>query len=646
MTARQVECDPIYLFEPQKVMISLFRLVKYLAHLVAGIGLAAAANAAPQDPVALEHFIDGVWYSQKQSHPSMGAVVTVVKDGEIWLNKGYGWADWDTQTRVDAEQSLFRIASISKPFTWIAAMQLVEQGRLDLDEDVNAYLSAFQIPATFPEPITMRHLMSHNAGFEDVVIDLGRRSAAELQPLGEYLADHLPRRMRPPGVFSSYSNHSTAIAAHVVEAISGLDWSTYIEQNVLVPLQMERTSARHPMAEKLRTSLATSYSLRGGEWRPQEFLHWFIYPAGMMSTTGADMARFMLSQLAGGPPLLSEATHQLMLQPVYRPFDAANAWLHGYVERNANGVVSYGHGGDLNGYHSELALFPELNLGVFVAVNTDPSANFGMHLIDALLDYHFPQAPPSVPRPSADALQMQEALHGAYAGLRRNFSDFSKLALLIGHVQVDTNDDGYLTLSSGNGTKQFSSVGDDRFVARYDHEVIQFVRDENGDVSHLHRSGFAASTMDKLAWFANPTLHQYLFAVVGLVALITIVSIPLAVLRRRLGKGGAGDIPPLPAWFNGLLFLLALGVLVNLFMLIQGLQNTDDMYFGIPPRIVAALVLSSVVCAGMLACAFAGGLLLARGVGTLSGRLGAGVFCITSLMYVWLCYYWNILVFL
>ncbi|MFT5580148.1 MAG: CubicO group peptidase (beta-lactamase class C family) [Paraglaciecola psychrophila] len=140
-----------------------------------------AAEKNEQDPLInptqLEAFMDGLWLSQKESNYVMGAVVTIVKDNQIILNKGYGFSDYDKRIKVDAAQTLFRIASISKPFTWTAVMQLVEQGKLDLDEDINSYLKEFQVPATFADPVTMEHLMTHTAGFEDVVLDLGRRSA-------------------------------------------------------------------------------------------------------------------------------------------------------------------------------------------------------------------------------------------------------------------------------------------------------------------------------------------------------------------------------------------------------------------------------------------------------------------------------------
>ena len=121
----------------------------------------------PTDPVELEAFIDGMMAAHMPSRDIPAATIAVVKDGELFFAKGYGFADRENRTPVEADTTLFRIASISKLFTWTAVMQLAERGQLDLDADVNTYLKSFQIPATYPEPITMKHLLSHTPGFEE-----------------------------------------------------------------------------------------------------------------------------------------------------------------------------------------------------------------------------------------------------------------------------------------------------------------------------------------------------------------------------------------------------------------------------------------------------------------------------------------------
>src|SRR5262249_32882019 len=159
-------------------------------------------------PAEMESFIDGFMALQLREAPAAGATVAVVKDGQLFFAKGYGYADIDKRVPVDPEKTLFRPGSISKTFTWTAVMQLVEQGKLNLDRDVNTYLREFKLPATFPAPVTLRNLMTHTAGFEDGAVGyLFKSSPSELVPIDQFLRAHVPTRVRPPTTdFSSGAN--------------------------------------------------------------------------------------------------------------------------------------------------------------------------------------------------------------------------------------------------------------------------------------------------------------------------------------------------------------------------------------------------------------------------------------------------------
>ena len=124
---------------------------------------AVSVQAEPADSKELETFIDGIMADQMKTNHIPGAVVSVVKDGKSILEKGYGYSDYENTIPVDPQRTLFRVGSASKLFVWTAVMQLVEQGKLSLDADVNTYLD-FKIPATYPQPITMKNLMALSVG--------------------------------------------------------------------------------------------------------------------------------------------------------------------------------------------------------------------------------------------------------------------------------------------------------------------------------------------------------------------------------------------------------------------------------------------------------------------------------------------------
>ncbi len=207
------------------------------------------------DPAEMATFFDGVMLSNMEKNFIPGVVVAVVKDGEVFFSKGYGYADSANKVAVDPDTSLFRIGSISKVFTATAVMQLVEDGKLDLDTDINTYLD-FEIADTYDQPITLAHLLSHAAGFEDRGYEVWAEDAESLVPLGEWLKDHQPARVRPAGTIASYSNYGIALAGYIVERVSGMSYDDYVDQHILQPLAMNQTSSQQPLPAEFGSQTA------------------------------------------------------------------------------------------------------------------------------------------------------------------------------------------------------------------------------------------------------------------------------------------------------------------------------------------------------------------------------------------------------
>src|SRR5262245_17297528 len=277
----------------------------------------------------LQAFVDGFAAGQVEAYRVAGLTVAVVKDGRLFFTKGYGWADVDRRVPVDAEKTLFRPGSVSKLFTWTAVMQLVEQGKLDLDADVNTYLTQFKVPATYEAPITLRHAMTHTAGLEDGGIGyLMARSPKEIVPLAQSLAKHTPARVRPAGtsregLTSSYSNWATSMAGLIVANVSGMPFEEYVEANVLRPLGMDSSTFKEPLPEALDKRMSVGYTFEAGAFKPHgyEFVANFG-PAGSLAATAPDMARFMIAHLqeggAGSARILKPETARAMHARVFR----------------------------------------------------------------------------------------------------------------------------------------------------------------------------------------------------------------------------------------------------------------------------------------------------------------------------------------
>jgi len=332
---------------------------------------------APTDPMELASFLDGFFASAMDRYHVPGLVFVMVKDGKPFLAKGYGFADLETHRKIDPDKTLFRVASVSKLFTATAVMQLVEQGKLNLNEDVNLYIPNFQLSESFPQPVTLLHLLTHTAGFDERVFGVAVKRPSDLRPLGDYLAERMPRRVLPPGDVFSYSNHGLALAGYIVESASGVPFETYVRQNIFKPLGMSRSGFSIP--PELVPDLAQGYFYKDYQYKPVAYDYiQMVAPAASLVTTGDDMARFMLAHLQKGrfddTRILSEQTAELMHSRQFTHNPRLPGHAIGFSEDIINGRRLIGHGGSWRGFASRLVLDPEAGLGFFVSYNALSSA--------------------------------------------------------------------------------------------------------------------------------------------------------------------------------------------------------------------------------------------------------------------------------
>lgn len=489
------------------------------------------AAAGPEDPRVLEAFLDGVMKIQLAQHHSAGATVSVVKDGEIFFMKGYGYADWEGRKKVDPERTLFRIGSITKLFVWTSVMQLVEEGVLELDTDINQYLQGFQIPDTYPEPITLKDVMTHSAGFEDYIVGLFGESEEYQRPLVELLAGQIPARVRPPGEVSSYSNHATAIAALIVEQAVGIPWREFVRTRILDPLAMEHFSLDQPLPEPLAEDMSRGYAYGGGSFREKSFENVPLYPAGAASASAEAMAHFMIAHLQNGEyrdaRILEEETARRMHSELFRMAPGINAMAHGFYEMNDNGEWIIGHGGDTFWFHSELALFPDRNLGVFVSFNSQGGGEATGEFVKAFVDEFFPEEEP-VPTPPEDFAERAHRFTGKFRPNRFSHTSIAKLGA-VGSVSVKATDQNTLKALQA----EWVEVEPLTFAEKYGDRTLVFREDQAGDVTHFFVSNLPIMAFERIPAAENPTLHAALGIFTLILVLATLLAWPTGWAARR-----------------------------------------------------------------------------------------------------------------
>lgn len=379
----------------------------------ADVAVSAAAEMTAAD---LSAWLDGYMPNTIANADVVGVVVTVVRDGHVIANRGYGYSDLESSTPVDPEHTLFRPGSISKLFTWTAVMQQVEAGHLDLDVDVNGYLD-FAVPAFNGEPITLRNIMTYTTGFEEVVHDLILATDASTSlTLEDYLKQNLPNRIYPPGTMPAYSNYATALAGYIVQRASGEAFADYVQRHIFEPLHMEHSTFMQPLPEAMRPAMSRGYISRAdGEAQPFEIVP--ASPAGALSTTGPDMALFLNAHLNQGAGILRPETAQMMHETIDRQFPGVNNMALGFYRDDLNGQRVLGHGGDTLFFHSNVALMMDQNVGVFISLNSGGGQTPGARMLrrqfmQAFADRYFPVDRPALPEPIVTAHEHGAAVAG------------------------------------------------------------------------------------------------------------------------------------------------------------------------------------------------------------------------------------------
>ncbi|HEX3122836.1 MAG TPA: serine hydrolase domain-containing protein [Rhodanobacteraceae bacterium] len=419
---------------------------------------AESQAAKPLTAEDVNAWLDGYMPYAMATGDVAGAVVAVVKDGQIVTERGFGYANVEKKAPVDPKLTLFRPGSTSKLFTWTAVMQLVEQGKLDLDADVNKYLPAeFQIAPRDGKPITLRNIMTHTAGFEEQIKNIITEDPTQPGYV-DLLKRWTPTRVFDPGTTPAYSNYATSLAGYVVERVSGESFYDYIDKHIFAPLDMKHSTFRQPLPKELEPLMSTGYIVASGEAKKFEIVG--PAPAGSLSSSGEDMAHFMIAHLQNGEyqgnRILKEETARLMHDSPLTLLPPLNRMELGFFETNINGREVIAHLGDTQEFHTSLHLFLKENTGFYVSFNSAGKEGASHHLRIALFedfaDRYFPGPPLTSARvDEATAKQHAQQMAGNWTASRGAFTTFMSAIGLIGQTKIVVGPKGELVLPDAKG---------------------------------------------------------------------------------------------------------------------------------------------------------------------------------------------------
>jgi len=374
------------------------------------------------------------------SYPMIpGAVMGLATSDSLLLLKGYGFSDYKRKIAIDPNRTLFQVGSVGKVFTSIALLQQVEAGRISLSEDVNKYLDRWSIRNPFDQALTPFHLLTHSAGFNDRFIGYMAKNNAEVKSLGEHLPKNMPRLFKAPGTEINYSNYSYALAGHLVEKVTGNQFTDQIQQNIFDPLHLSSATYQLPDNYLQQAQYANGYLWRDTFVEKKMFPR-HATPAGSMLATGKDMINFAQALLRRDPRLLKDASYDLLLTEQFTNHPKLRGYTIGMEVQNYHGQIAIAKGGQITGFLSVLILFPELDLALFLSTNTQTDNHFEL-FFKGLMNQFFP-----VRKPVAVSVPFDpNEYRGVYANERANHESLKEFfALFGGQFTLYVSDSGNL----------------------------------------------------------------------------------------------------------------------------------------------------------------------------------------------------------
>jgi len=445
-----VDAKTIYLY-PLLCLMLLLGGVRVLSQ--------ETAPRGPSNPVELEAFLEDLMARQMEEHHIPGAAVSVVKDGKLFFSRGYGYADLETHTPVDPNRTLFRIGS-------------------------------------------------------------GTRSADDLLPIGEWLRKHVRARIRPPGQYPAYSNYGMTLAGYIVERVSGLPCEQYIELNILQPLGMGHTTARQPLPTELAPDYHTGYVYADGEYQSvyqlglgdSEFENVHVPPAGSITSSATDMARFMIAHLQNGryadTRILEEATARQMHSTLFTYEPGLNGLGYAFWELSWNDLWIIGHPGDVITHHSMLALLPDQNLGIFAVWNGEGGLQLNEGpFLHTFLDHYYPVSE-TTPVPLADAAERTGRYTGSYRISARADTTWEKMMAIFGALNLKDGGDGTLALNTPYGEQKWVEVEPLVFHEIGGQDMVIFEEDDQGRITRGYIHSVPRMVIEKLLWYETPGFHM------------------------------------------------------------------------------------------------------------------------------------------
>ena len=443
-----------------------------------------------------------------------GAVVSIIYADSCIYNKGFGVRDYELGLPVDPDNTVFRVASLSKIVTTIAALQLVEKGALDLDEDVDSYLGDIEIINPFEEQVTLRHLLTHSSGLDHKNMARRSLSVSEVPDLIEYLKSELPPVVRKPGEVISYSNYGMALVGYLVEKASGKSYATYVQEQIFNPLSMNNSSFTDP--DGFGDNLSKGYL---NNFKTAPFEYYKTPPASMLMTTGRDMSRLMTMMLNhgvyNGKQVLGKSFVAQMLETNFRNHPRANGRSLGLSVFDTSPKLVF-HNGNFRGFYSSIYLYPDLDLGFFFSFNNNLAYIINREVMakvnEGILELKSTDGSNVI---STTSMMPEDIREGRYKHVRNAYSTLEKIQNFpASGIRVKKLKDSQIQVNRDS----YTYIGDHTFISD---DKSQIFFKKNSEYLIMGEDAY-----QRLGWYENSIIQALSFLLLmGISMLILIIQL-------------------------------------------------------------------------------------------------------------------------
>jgi CubicO group peptidase (beta-lactamase class C family) len=622
------------------------------------IGLIIVFNSPvnARDYSTLTDFCDSLFSSGVKQKMIPGGAVSVVQNGKILIAKGYGYADVENQIPIQANRTLFQIGSVGKVLTAIAVLKLVDNGDLNLDEDIRTYLADLSFIKYFKSPVTLRHLLTHSAGINERVLDYAARTSKDIQTLEQHLEERFPKFFQEPGESISYSNYGYALAGLIVEKVSKISFAQFIDEHILSPLQMHQSTYLLPKDDKVKSNHAKGYRLVRESFIEQPIFYTHTSPAGGLNSTASDMSNLIRMFLNEGiyqdKTILEKESIDFVLSRQFSNHPKLLGYTLGFEEQNIKGYFAVAKGGGTLGFISLLLLIPEKQIGVFITTNVRSDDFIELFVKKFTDEFIQPRTEESFITKIEPVVDLKR-FEGVYRNTRYNHhkSIENLLSLFRDRLTVKVTSKGFLTYFPSGNNREYKPVSQLVFQDRNNiHDFIVFKEDQKGKIDGLYInttfSGMSVpQSYEKVPWFSTPNFINEFYLSLVPMYLLSYILLPLVwlfLLIVRLKKKDFLRSKSMPRAAHLSAFLFALLSIIYTFGYIARLNNSgSSLIFGVPDELIKLNYIPFVLVVLLFPINYFTFRSWSKKSGILLGRLYYSIYLLFSLIFVIFLYKWN-----